>query len=81
MPFISQLNEFREPLVIARNTGHRLMLVLAMEEERGLIQAQHLSQLGGSCLWVDVLKDDHSHPKQQRHITSISWHVKSACGL
>ena len=70
MPSISQLTEFREPLVIARNTGHRLMLVLAMEEERGLIQAQHLSQLGGSCLWVDVLKDDHSHSKQQRYITS-----------
>ena len=56
MRSLTQLADFRQPLLAAQDAGHRLMLVLAMEEEKGMGLAQQLSHLSRSCLWVDVLK-------------------------
>lgn len=56
MRSLTQLADFRQPLLAAQDAGHRLMLVLAMGEDRGIKQAQQLSDPSGSALWVDVLK-------------------------
>jgi tRNA(Met) cytidine acetyltransferase len=66
---ITQLADFREPLLIARQAGHRLMLVIAMTEEQGIMQAQQLTYLSSSCLWVDILKNDQSQPTEQQYIS------------
>ena len=69
MRSITQLADFREPLLIARQAGHRLMLVIAMTEEQGT-QAQQLTYLSSSCLWVDILKNDQSQPTEQQYISA-----------
>jgi tRNA(Met) cytidine acetyltransferase len=67
---ITELADFREPLLMAQNTGHRLMLVLAMAEERGITQAQQLTHLGSSGLWVDVQEIDPAELIDHQHITA-----------
>jgi tRNA(Met) cytidine acetyltransferase len=67
---ITQLTDFREPLLIARQAGHRLMLVIAMTEELGITQAQQLTYLSSSCLWVDILKKDQPQPTEQPYISA-----------
>ena len=67
---ITQLADFREPLLIARQAGHRLMLVIAMAEEQGITQAQQLTCLNSSCLWVDILKNDQHQPTEQQYISA-----------
>ncbi|MGY8861393.1 MAG: tRNA(Met) cytidine acetyltransferase TmcA domain-containing protein, partial [Pseudomonadales bacterium] len=70
MRSITQLANFREPLLIARQAGHRLMLVIAMTEEQGITQAQQLTCLSSSCLWVDILKNDQPQPTEQQYISA-----------
>ena len=70
MRSITQLAEFRGPLLAARNAGHRLMLVVAMEEEQGLMQARQLSQLDAPCLWIDLLKHQHTELSQHLYINA-----------
>ena len=70
MRSITELADFREPLLMAQNTGHRLMLVLAMAEERGITQAQQLTHLGSSGLWVDVQEIDPAELIDHQHITA-----------
>jgi tRNA(Met) cytidine acetyltransferase len=67
---ISLLADFREPLLIARLNGHRLMLVVAMSEAKGITQAQKLTRFSTSCLWVDVLKNNRSLHADQQHINA-----------
>jgi len=67
---ITQLANFRGPLLIARQAGHRLMLVIAMTEEQGIMQAQQLTCLSSSCLWVDILKNDQPQPTEQQYISA-----------
>ena len=68
MRSITQLSDFREPLTFAQDAGHRLMLVLAMAEERGVKQAQQLTQLVSSCLWVDL--PDKAQTTEHRYISA-----------
>ena len=70
MRSITQLADFREPLTVAQGAGHRLMLVLAMAEERGVKQAQQLTQTGSSCLWVDVPDKDHTQVIEHHYISA-----------
>ena len=70
MRSITQLADFREPLTLAQDAGHRLMLVLAMTEERGVKHAQQLTQLDSSCLWVDVPDKDQTQASEHHYINS-----------
>ena len=70
MRSITQLADFREPLTLAQDAGHRLMLVLAMAEEHGVKQAQQLTQLDSSCLWVDLPNKDQTQAAEHHYINS-----------
>ena len=70
MRSLTQLADFRQPLLAAQDAGHRLMLVLAMEEEKGIGQAQQLSHLSGSGLWVDVLKQHQTLAIEHQYISA-----------
>ena len=70
MPSITQLADFHKPLLAAQDAGHRLMLVLAMEEEQGIRQAQQLSHVNGSCLWIDALKHHQTSTIEHQFITA-----------
>ena len=77
MRSLTQLADFRQPLLAAQDAGHRLMLVLAMEEEKGMGLAQQLSHLSRSCLWVDVLKQHQTLVIDHQYIsaTQASQHL------
>ena len=70
MHSITQLADFRKPLTLAQNAGHRLILVLAMAEERGLKQAQQLTEVDSSCLWVDLPDKDQTQAAEHHYINS-----------
>ncbi|MDB9869285.1 DUF1726 domain-containing protein [Oceanospirillaceae bacterium] len=72
MPTITALTEFHQPLLIAQKTGHRLMLVVAMEETSGLTIAQQVTRCASACLWVDVLKNPATNLVYDHHYISTS---------
>ncbi len=67
---IPLLADFREPLLMARLNGHRLMLVVAMSQEQGIAQAQELTRASSSCLWIDVIKNDQILYTNHQYISS-----------
>jgi len=60
VPSISELSEFYKPVSKAQQANHRLMLVVAMDEDLGVTVARQLAHIDTSCLWVDVLPELHS---------------------
>lgn len=76
---ITQLADFREPLMQARHAGHRLMLVLAVSEARGIELAQQLTQMQAPCLCIDVLKTHQSQLSDHQHINASQ--VKQYLGM
>ena len=71
MPTITALSEFHQPLLIAQKTGHRLMLVVAMEEASGLSIAKQITRFASACLWVDVLNTT-TVPVPEHHYISTN---------
>lgn len=70
MPTITALTQFYQPLLIAQKTGHRLMLVIAMEEKSGLRIAQELTCSASACLWVDALTPNTTKALDHLHISA-----------
>ncbi len=70
MRLINQLTDFREPLIEARQAGHRLMLVLAVDEERGVSLLQQFSPVNASFLCIDMIKQHQIQLSAHQHISA-----------
>ena len=70
MRSITQLADFRKPLSLSQQAGHRLMLVVAMVENHGLAQAKQLPEVDELCLWVDVPEKRQSQASGHQYISA-----------